>query len=74
EFRGGWERYKRLKPVVEPFLQEADELRVMMRVGCEFERGLEPGSQQFETMRDVLATLDMGKIAIEAIPAPDEEA
>jgi hypothetical protein len=59
---------------VEPFLQEADELRVMMRVGCEFERGLEPGSQQFETMRDVLATLDMGKIAIEAIPAPDEEA
>lgn len=74
EFRGGWERYKRLKPVVEPFLQEADELRVMMRVSCEFERGLEPGSQQFETMRDVLTTLDMGKIAIEAIPAPDEEA
>jgi hypothetical protein len=73
EFRGGWERYKRLKSVVEPFLQEADELKVMMRVGCEYERGLEPVSQQFETMRDVLATLDMGKIAIEAIPATEKE-
>lgn len=73
EFHGGWERYKRLKPVVEAFLQEADELKVMMRIGCEFEHGLEPGSQQFETMRDVMATLDIGKIAVGAIPAPDEE-
>lgn len=74
EFQGGWERYKRLKAVLEPFLQEADELRLTMQVGAEFEDGLEPGGAQFETMRDVLAALEMGKVALEAIPAPQEEA
>ena len=68
-FSGGWERYKRLKSVVEPFLQEADELKVTMRVACQFENGLEIGAQQFETMRDVLSALDLGRIVVEAIPA-----
>lgn len=72
EFQGGWERYKRLKTVVEPFLQEADELRLMMRVGCRLEDGLEPGGPQFETMRDVLTALEMGKMTLEALPAAED--
>jgi len=72
-FSGGWKRYKRLKSVVEPFLQEADELKVILRVACQFEQGLEVKSQQFETMRDVLATLDLGRIVVEAMPVISEQ-
>jgi len=67
-FSGGWDRYKRLKSVVEPFLQEADELKVTLRVACQFKDGLELGEPQFETMRDVPAALDLGIIKLEAIP------
>jgi len=68
EFKGGWDRYKRLKSVAESFGQEADELRVTMRVGAEFEDGLEVDGQQFQTIRDVLVTLGVGKVVIEAVP------
>jgi len=70
EFQGGWDRYKRLKPVAEAFCGEADELKVTMRVIGEFEDGMEVNGAQFTTIRDVLATLEMGKISAEAIPAP----
>jgi len=68
-FRGGWDRYKRLKSLAEAFCGEADELKATMRVAGEFEDGLEVAGAQFATMRDVLATLEMGKISVEAIPA-----
>ena len=71
-FSGGWERYKRLKGVLEPFLQEADELKLTMRVACQFEQGLEVGGQQFQTMRDVLSALDLGRITLEAAPVSDQ--
>jgi len=68
EFRGGWDRYKRIKSLAEAFCNEADELKATMRVAGEFEDGLEVGGAQFTTMRDVLATLELGKISIEAMP------
>jgi hypothetical protein len=68
-FRGGWDRYKRLKSLAEAFCGEADELKATMRVAGEFEDGLEPAGAQFTTMRDVLATLEMGKVSVEAVPA-----
>jgi len=71
-FSGGWERYKRLKGVLEPFLQEADELKLTMRVACQFENGLDVSSPQFETIRDVLATLELGRIVVEAVPVIGE--
>lgn len=73
EFEGSWDRYKRLKGVVEPFLTEADELRCMMRVAGEFEAGLDVTSSQFTTIRDVLNTLDLGRVFVEAIPAKNKE-
>lgn len=71
-FSGGWERYKRLKGVLEPFLLEADELKVVMRVACQFDAGLEVNGQLFETIRDVLTALDLGRIILEVIPQPVE--
>ena len=38
-YRGGWERYKRLKNLIETFAQEADELKVSLRVGVETKAG-----------------------------------
>lgn len=73
EFQGGWDRYKRLKSVVEPFLQEANEVKVKMRVACTFEGGLNPTGAQFNTIRDVLSTLDLGRITIEAVPEYEDQ-
>ncbi len=73
-FKGGWDRYKRLKTTTDSFGQEADELKVVMRVGAEFEGGLEVQDVQFGTIRDVLVTLELGKIYLEAIPIiPEQE-
>ncbi len=68
QFRGGWDRYKRLRSLVEAFCSEADELKAAMRVVGEFEDSLEVDGPQFATIRDVLATLELGKVSIEAIP------
>ncbi len=68
EFRGGWERYKRLKQLLDAFAQEADELKATMRVNAEFDGGLEVAGQQFATIRDVLAALEVGKVLVEAVP------
>ena len=69
-FRGGWDRYKRLRSLAEAFCGEADELKATMRVACEFDDGLEVSGMQFATIRDVLTALELGKISVEAIPEP----
>jgi len=71
EFTGSWERYKRLKAVTDAFGQEAAELRLSMRVGAEFADGLEVGGQDWQTMLDVLAHLQVGKMTLEAVPLLD---
>ncbi|MGB8648103.1 MAG: DUF499 domain-containing protein, partial [Anaerolineae bacterium] len=59
EFKGGWDRYKRVKSIGDAFGQEADEFKVTMRIGADFSGGLEVSGQQFQTIRDVLATLEV---------------
>lgn len=68
KYRGGWERYKRIKSVSDALSQEADSFRVTWLLGAEFKDGLEVGAEQFQTIRDVLVTLDVSKITIEAVP------
>jgi len=68
EFKGGWERYKRIKQLTDAFSQEAEELKVGLRVGAEFDGGLEVGGQDFLNIRDILATLEIGKITLEVVP------
>lgn len=71
-FRGGWERFKRIKALTDAFGQEADEFRVTLRVGGEFDGGLPVNAAQFTTLRDVLVALEVGKIVIEATPKDEE--
>ncbi len=72
-FRGSWERYKRLKAVVESFAAEADELTARLAVSASFEHGLEVNGEQYSAMREILTTLQIGKIKLEAFPQLPEE-
>ncbi len=71
-FRGGWDRFKRVKNLTDAFAQEADELKITMRVAAEFDDGLEVRGAQFQTMRDVLTALEIGKVTVEAVPVVSE--
>jgi hypothetical protein len=66
DFRGGWDRYKRLRNIAETFAQEADELKVSVRLTADFDEGLDVEGAQITTIRDVLAALEMGKVTLEA--------
>jgi hypothetical protein len=72
-FKGSWERYKRLKSITDAFGQEAEELKAHMLVGAIFDDGLEVAGDQYATIRDVLVTLELGKIILEAVPVITEE-
>jgi hypothetical protein len=67
-FNGGWERYKRLKQVTDAFGQEASKLRVVMRLIAEFPDGLDPAGEQYALIREILDSLQFGKMTIEAEP------
>lgn len=69
EFSGGWERYKRFKSLTDAFAQEASELKITLRVGMDFDGGLEVNEQDFLNIRDILTALEVGKIQVEAVPA-----
>ena len=75
-FTGSWERYKRLKATAEALSQDADELKATMRVTADFDGDLdmasEQGMQQFHTIRDVLQSMGLGKVTVEAVPVPKE--
>jgi len=71
KFKGGWDRYKRYKSITDTFAQEAGELKLTLRFAVDFTEGLEISSQDFLTMRDVLMTLDVGKISLDAVPVQD---
>ncbi len=72
KFKGGWDRYKRIKSLTDAFGTEAEELKVALRVSAEFDGGIEVNGQQFQTIRDVLVALEVGKVIVEAVPAKDE--
>ena len=71
-FRGNWDRYKRLKTISDAFAMEADELKQTLNVVFNFDGGLEVDSADFKTLGDVLATLQVGKINLDAIPVSEE--
>jgi hypothetical protein len=72
-FNGSWDRYKRVKTLTDAVGQEASNVSVRMVVRAGFDEPLRIDSEQFETIRDVLENLGMGKLTIEAeIARPDE--
>jgi hypothetical protein len=65
EFAGSWERYKRIKSLTDALGQEASNASVDLVVQAEFDQGLEVGGEQFQTIREVLANLNVGRITVE---------
>ncbi len=72
EFRGGWERYRRLKQVTDAFGQEASRVSARMTVTADFPGGLALGDPQYQTIKDVLASLNMGRLTVRAEPLDEE--
>jgi hypothetical protein len=65
-FKGSWDRYKRLKTVTDPFAQEASKVSVVTTLRAEFPDGLPVDGPQYQTIRDVFTTLEMGKLIVDA--------
>jgi hypothetical protein len=71
KFSGSWDRYKRIKSVTDQLSQEATNASVQM-ARAEFEGGLSVEGDQFQTIRDVLDSLGMGKIFVDGQPQATE--
>jgi hypothetical protein len=65
EFSGSWDRYKRIKAITDQLSQEATNASCRMAVRAEFEGGVTVEGDQFQTIRDVLDSLGMGKIVVD---------
>jgi Protein of unknown function (DUF499) len=71
-FAGSWDRYKRVKTLTDELSKEATNANVKLVLRADFDSELEVGGDQFTMIRDVLESLAIGKIAVEAVPATPE--
>jgi len=71
-FAGSWDRYKRVKTLTDELSKEASNANVKLVLRAEFDSELDVGGDQFAMIRDVLESLGIGKIAVEAVPANPE--
>ena len=62
-----------MKTLTDKFGQEASSILVKMAVTAEFDDGLPVDGDQFQTMRDVMDSLGMGKVFINAEPIAGTE-
>jgi hypothetical protein len=72
-YRGGWERYKRLKPVTDAFGQEATKFTARTTLTIRWPDGLAADGPELASIRDVFATLGFGRLVIDARPVAVEE-
>lgn len=69
-FNGSWDRYKRVKSLTDSLSQEASKASVRMNVEADFADGLDLSGDMFQMIRDVLDSLGIGKIGVEAETGP----
>lgn len=74
DFTGGWDRYRRLKQVTDPMGRDASNVYARIVVTAAFPGGLRPDSPDMQTIRDVLASIGLGPVTVEAVPAGQEAA
>ena len=65
-FTGAWDRYKRLRAVLETQAREATKVTVRNVLNATYRDGLFPASTTYQTLRDVLVQLDIGRIEVRA--------
>ena len=64
EFTGQWNRYKRLRSVLEAQAGEATKPSVRFLLRATYADGLAPASTAYQSLRDVLVQLDLGRIEV----------
>jgi hypothetical protein len=70
EFRGPWDRYRRFKDGLEALLAQAVRLDASATLECSFDDGT--GTlERLGTVREVLRTLNVGRIEVSAEPAEE---
>jgi hypothetical protein len=70
EFRGPWDRYRRFKDGLEALLAQAVRLDASATLECSFDGGT--GTlERLGTVREVLRTLNVGRIEVSAEPAEE---
>ncbi|MEI8173664.1 MAG: DUF499 domain-containing protein [Deltaproteobacteria bacterium] len=67
-FNGTWDRYKRLKDRTDAFAKEASKASARMVLAFSFMDGLSIEGERFAMMKDILTTLGIGKIQVQAEP------
>jgi len=67
-FNGPWDRYKRLKTITDAFAKEASKASARMELSLFFQEGLELQDDQFSMMKEILTTLEIGKVQVSAEP------
>lgn len=67
EFKGGWDRYKRLKDLAEAMAKEASQLQIKITITLRFPDGLPIQGEALGSMRDVLSSLGLGTMSVEAV-------
>lgn len=67
-FNGPWDRYKRLKTITDAFAKEASKASARMNLSLGFQEGLDLQDDRFSMMKEILTTLEIGKIQMTAEP------
>jgi len=73
EFKGSWDRYKRLKQVTDAFAQEGRKLNARTTLRADFPAGLDVRGDQFRTIHEVFDQLGFGYITVEARPFDEDQ-
>lgn len=74
-FKGGKDRYLRVKPLTDSFGQEASEVNVGMTLSLSYPERLSVESDLFASLRDIFTSLELGLLIVdvEEAPEPKEE-
>jgi len=72
-YRGGWDRYKRIRSLVDPFSKEAQSSSVRARLAAMYDPALEVESEAYQAYPEVLSQLEIGQIQIEVMCADESE-
>ena len=71
-YEGAWNRYERLRSTLEARAGEATKVTVRNVLTASYPEGLAPASDAYQTLRDVIVQLDMGRIEVRAEERPSK--
>jgi len=71
-YSGGWDRYKRIRAVVDDFSKEAESPKVEARLSMRFHPPLPVSGAQYSGYPGIFAALEIDRLRLEVVPAPEK--